>query len=124
MVNDVIFESGRRMLDKLPTDNVAVHGLDKAIVDFSGDMAENDKALKGFLFPNMYRHDRVARMSDQAHKVVHDLFQLLHGEPHKLPAGWQGNMDGPGGFKTARRVADYIAGMTDRFAINLFNSLK
>jgi len=117
MVNDVFFESGRRMLDKVPADTEAVHGLDKAVVNFSRDMAENDKALKGYLFPNMYRHARVTRMSDQAHQVVHDLFKLLHGEPDKLPAGWQGNMDGPGGLKTARRVADYIAGMTDRFAL-------
>lgn len=117
MVNDVFFESGRRLLEKVPADTDSVHGLDSALVDFSGAMADNDKALKGFLFPNMYRHERVTRMSDQAHQVVHDLFELLHSEPDKLPPDWQGHMDGPGGLKTARRVADYIAGMTDRFAL-------
>jgi dGTPase len=117
MVNDIIFESGWRMQSLAPASMAAVHDLDRALVQFSPDMAENDKALKGFLFPNMYRHDRVTRMTDQAKRVVDDLFALLHREPEKLPGDWQGNMDGAGGLKTARRVADYIAGMTDRFAL-------
>ncbi len=117
MVNDVFLESGRRMAELAPASLAEVHGLSTALVDFSGDMAENDKALKGFLFPNMYRHDRVTRMTEQAHQVVHDLFALLHREPEQLPSGWHGQIDGPGGIKTARRVADYIAGMTDRFAL-------
>lgn len=117
MVNDVFFESGRRMAALAPASLADVHGLGSALVDFSSDMAENDKALKGFLFPNMYRHDRVTRMTEQAHQVVHDLFAFLHQAPEQLPSGWHGQIDGPGGMKTARRVADYIAGMTDRFAL-------
>ncbi|MEQ8736568.1 MAG: deoxyguanosinetriphosphate triphosphohydrolase [Rhodospirillaceae bacterium] len=117
MVNDVIFESQRRMADLKPERPEDVHSLKAALVGFSVDMTHNDKALKGFLFPNMYRHHRVTRMADQAVRVVHDLFELLHQEPDKLPLDWQGQMDGPRGVKTARRVADYIAGMTDRFAL-------
>lgn len=117
MVNDVFLETGRRMQTLTPTDPEAVHTLNSALVGFSAEMAEHDKALKGFLFPNMYRHARVTRMTDQAKQVVQDLFSFLHQDPGKLPDDWQGSMDGPGGLKTARRVADYIAGMTDRFAL-------
>lgn len=117
MVNDVFTETDRRTQNLSPRDADAVHGLGAALVGFSADMAEHDKALKGFLFPNMYRHARVMRMTDKAKQVVQDLFGFLHQEPDKLPADWQGQMDGPGGLKSARRVADYIAGMTDRFAL-------
>ncbi len=117
MVNDVYLESQRRMVSLGPSSLSDVHGLDRPLVDFSVEMTENDKALKGFLFPNMYRHDRVTRMTEQAHRVVHDLFAYLHREPDQLPSAWHGQIDGSGGMKTARRVADYIAGMTDRFAL-------
>ena len=117
MVNDVFFESAKRREILKPADADAVHLLPGALVGFSQNMAENDKALKGFLFPNMYRHERVMQMSERAKQVVTDLFDFLHGEPEQLPQDWQVNMDGPGGMKTARRVADYIAGMTDRFAL-------
>ena len=117
MVNDVIVETAARQARYNPKDSDAVHSLSEALVGFSNGMADNDKALKGFLFPNMYRHDRVMRMSEQAQQVVTDLFELFHREPEQLPPDWQINMDGPGGTKTARRIAGYIAGMTDRFAL-------
>jgi dGTPase len=117
MVNDVIVESGERYTRLKPQNSADVHGLQGSLVGFSIEMENNDKALKNFLFPNMYRHQRVVRMSDEAKRVVRDLFELLHGDPDQLPENWQVNMDGPGGVKTARRVADYIAGMTDRFAL-------
>ena len=121
MVNDVITETAARNAELNPKDSFAVHGLSGSLVGFSGEMVDNDKALKGFLFPNMYRHDRVMRMSEQAKQVVTDLFELFHKEPEQLPPDWQINMDGPGGTKTARRIADYIAGMTDRFALEEHN---
>ena len=81
-------------------------------------MAENDRAFKNFLFPNMYRHYKVNRMTSKARRVVRDLFGLLLDEPRLLPPDWQRGCDGPHSPKTARRVADYIAGMTDRFALD------
>lgn len=117
MVNDVFMETHRRRQTLAPAKATDVHGLEKSLVGFSPEMSEHDKALKGFLFPNMYRHARVMRMTDQATQVVQDLFGFLHQEPDKLPVDWQRSMDGPGGLKSARRVADYIAGMTDRFAL-------
>ena len=81
----------------------------------SGD---NDKALKAFLFERMYRHYRVNRMSSKARRIVQELFRLLHEEPECLPTEWRQQADGPGAPATARVVADYIAGMTDRFALD------
>jgi dGTPase len=66
----------------------------------------------------MYRHYKVNRMTSKARRIVQDLFDLFLSEPQCLPAEWQPATDGPGGAATARVVADYIAGMTDRFALD------
>jgi dGTPase len=66
----------------------------------------------------MYRHNRVNRMTSKAKRIVRDLFDLLLAEPHLLPEDWSAGIDGPKTLKTARRVADYIAGMTDKFALD------
>ena len=81
-------------------------------------MAAAERAQKTFLFANMYRHTRVNRMTSKARRVVHDLFTLLLNEPQLLPDDWRDENDTPKSLKTARRVADYIAGMTDRFALD------
>jgi dGTPase len=83
-------------------------------------MRENDRAFKGFLFPNMYRHHRVNRMTSKARRVVRDLFDLLLNEPILLPGEWAERALAVEGDRTrlARVVADYIAGMTDRFALD------
>ena len=57
-------------------------------------------------------------MTSKAKRIVRDLFDLLLAEPHLLPEDWSAGTDGPKTLKTARRVADYIAGMTDKFAID------
>jgi dGTPase len=66
----------------------------------------------------MYRHYRVNRMTSKARRVVQDLFRLLTAEPQILPPEWQRLAGAPDGPETARVVADYIAGMTDRFAMD------
>jgi dGTPase len=57
-------------------------------------------------------------MTSKAKRIVRDLFDLLLAEPHLLPEDWSAATDGPKTLKTARRVADYIAGMTDKFALD------
>jgi dGTPase len=118
MVNDVISESYRRFKESKPKSAADVRALGKAIGGFSAEMAAHEKAMKTFLFANMYRHTRVNRMTSKAKRIVHDLFDLLLAEPHLLPEEWSRGTDGPAGLKTARRVADYIAGMTDKFALD------
>jgi dGTPase len=118
MADDVIAESGRRFARECPADVDAVRGLESALVGFSAEMAEHDKSLKDFLFAHMYRHTKVNRMTSKARRVVRELFQLFLDEPELLPEDWRAGGLSPGGTKTARRVADYIAGMTDRFALD------
>ena len=81
-------------------------------------MAEENQALREFLYERMYRHPRVKAITDNALKVVRELFAQMLARPELLPEGWRAKADGAGGTGTARLVADYIAGMTDRFALD------
>jgi len=118
MIVDMIDETRRRLAELKPKTADDVRRLGQPLVAFSDSMKANDKALKEFLFPNMYRHFLVNRMTSKARRVVKDLFSLLHAEPGCLPPEWRRLTDGAGTSKTARVVADYIAGMTDRFALD------
>jgi len=117
MIADVIGEMRRRLDSAKPRSAEDVRLLGRPIVGFSSEMNEHNAALKAFLFERMYRHYRVNRTMSKAKRIVRDLFDLLHAEPHLLPPEWQAGCDGPRGMKTARRVCDFIAGMTDKFAI-------
>ncbi len=117
MVNDLIAETERRLAEAGPERAQAVREQERPMVAFSGEMTENDGALKAFLFRNMYRHPKVTRMADRARGIVTDLFERLLAEPRCLPDEWRARAEGPGTPATARLVADFIAGMTDRFAI-------
>ena len=118
MADDVIRESVRRLAEYAPRDADDVRILGKPVVGFSETMTAYDKSLKEFLFANMYRHNRVNRMTSKARRVVRDLFDLLLAEPELLPEDWRNDDLVANDMKTARRVADYIAGMTDRFALD------
>jgi dGTPase len=118
MADDLIAETRRRAADAKLGSADAVRGLGSATVAFSDTMARHDKALKQFLFERMYRHYRVNRMSSKARRILNELFQLLLAEPQCLPTEWRQQTEFPGTADTARVVADYIAGMTDRFALD------
>jgi dGTPase len=118
MVSDLLAETRRRIAALKPDSADAVRRLDRPLVVFSDGMQANDRALKAFLFERMYRHYRVNRMTSKARRVVQDLFGLLLAEPQTLPTEWQRQAGGPNSPETARVVADYIAGMTDRFALD------
>ena len=81
-------------------------------------MRDNDRALKRFLYERMYRHYRVNRMSSKARRVVRELFQLFLAEPDCLPSEWRAAASAATRPRRARIVADYLAGMTDRFALD------
>lgn len=117
MVEDVIAETGRRIGRLKPGSADDVRNAGEPLVDFSDEMREHDKALKSFLYQRMYRHYRVNRMMSKAKRVMRELFELLVAEPELLPDEWQASTDGPRGQKTAETVCDFVAGMTDRFAI-------
>jgi dGTPase len=117
MVRDLVAETRRRIADSGAASAEAVRHLAEPVAAFSLEMREHDRALKRFLFERMYRHYRVNRMSSKARRVVHELFQLFTAEPECLPGEWRA-MTGSGSAETARIVADYLAGMTDRFALD------
>ena len=118
MVEDILAESRSRLADAKPQTADDVRGYGAPLIAFSDDMAKNDRELKQFLFPHMYRHYKLNRMTSKARRVVKDLFVLFLAEPGTMPTEWQVNAGQPGDAATARVVADYIAGMTDRYALD------
>ena len=116
MVDDILAESRGRVMKAGCTSAGEVRALGRPVVAFSNEMAANDRSLKKFLYRRMYRHYKVNRMASKARRVVQDLFKLFVAEPECLPNDWRERCDASGSRQTARAVADYIAGMTDRFA--------
>ena len=114
MVHNLLAETTQRLSAANPRTVEDIRALDHAVVAFSDDFEKENKALKRFLFERMYRHYRVNRM---ARRLVQELFRLFLDEPNTLPPDWRRKTDGSGTEKTAIAVADYIAGMTDRYAI-------
>ena len=117
MVNDVIGETRRRLAKAKPGSAEDVRRLGRPLVAFSHEMRAHDRALKAFLGEYMYGHDRVVRRTDRAKDIVRALFEAFLAEPGRMPLGWRERVRGADGVGVARVVADYIAGMTDRYAI-------
>jgi dGTPase len=123
-VGDLVRESQRRIDLYKPQSIDEVRNLPQSLVGFSDDMLTKAAQLRKFLYARMYRHWKVNRARSQARRIVHELFDVFLAEPDTLPPEWHArNSDDPA--KAARLVCDYIAGMTDDFAIDehrrLFN---
>ena len=119
LVVDLVAETGRRLAALEPRDSDAIRHAKAAVVAFSPAMAEANRIIKDFLFARMYRHWRVNRMTAKAQRVTGSIFALLHQAPGLLPDDWRGRAgDVPGTARVAGTVCDYIAGMTDRFALD------
>ena len=116
MVVDLVGETRARARRLAPRDAAAVRALGEPLVGFSAAMRRDMTELKAFLRARVYRHPRVNRMGCEARRTVRDLFGLFLADPGRLPPG---RADGaaPGSAAAARAAADYIAGMTDRFAL-------
>jgi dGTPase len=117
LIEDVTAESERRIAAAQPASSDAVRAAGRALVGFSPRMAEVDRAIKSFLWTHMYRHPRVIDVMGDAEGVVHDLFGRFFARPSDMPAEWAQGLDQADEPTRARRIADFIAGMTDRFAI-------
>jgi dGTPase len=115
MIEDVIEETGSRLSALAPGSAADVRHADAAVGAFSPAMAEADRAIKGFLYPRMYRHERIMRIMGDAERVVCDLFARYAANPEDIPAEWA--QTGESGEEGLRRIADFIAGMTDRYAL-------
>jgi dGTPase len=124
-ITDLVAEFTRRIAAAKPTSVEEVRALSHPLAAFSEDIAERQKPLRAFLFERMYRHHRVNRMMSQARRIVRELFALFMAEPDTLPPPWGNRAKDADLTKRARIVCDYIAGMTDTYAIDehrrLFN---
>jgi dGTPase len=117
MIVDVIDET-RTRIDRLGPRNAAdIRAANLPMVAFSDTMAKADQGIKGFLYPRMYRHSRVMRIMADAEGVLRDLFGHYVASPRDLPAAWGEGLSENDAAGRMRRIADYIAGMTDRYAL-------
>ena len=117
MVEDVLAETGRRISGAAPESVTDIRNLTEAVVAFSPSMSEKERTLKDFLFRHMYRHEAVVEQTGRARVVVKQLFEMFIGNPQKLPLEWRRAASSPNSPETARIAADYIAGMTDQYAL-------
>ena len=118
-VEDAIREGGERLAEAAPQSAADVRAQDRAMVTFSAPMQAADKAIKGFLYPHMYRHPRVMKVRVQAAEVVRRLTRAFLADPALMPGEWALAAQAARGdeMRVARLICDYIAGMTDRFAL-------
>jgi len=130
----VVHETVRSMINTLVTDLIqqteqnilaaSVQSLDDVrsaptLAAFSSELLEQQRELKIFLHTHLYRHYRVMRMSTKARRIISDLFQAFMSDSRLLPPQFQRQAE----IDQARAVADYVAGMTDRYAIKEYRKL-
>ena len=120
-VEDLLAESSRQIALQNPTSLEDVHEA-PAMIRFSQGMDEENRQLKTFLRDHLYRHYQVLRMTTKAKRIIGDLFSAFMADPRLLPPQYQemassDESDGMVSDSKARAVADYIAGMTDRYAM-------
>jgi dGTPase len=117
LIDDVVAETSRRLAALNPQSADDVRKAASPVAGFSAAMAEGDGAIKTFLETQMYRHRRVMQVMDQAAGVIRDLYARYIAKPADLPVEWQEGLSRLDEAARARRVADFIAGMTDRYAL-------
>ena len=117
MVNDMLAETRMRLADAKPKSAREVRLLKDKVASFSDALWPELLALKSFLFQSMYRHYKVNRMTAKARRVVRELFELYVDQPDCLPNEWRVTAEAGNAKERAILVSDYIAGMTDRYAL-------
>lgn len=123
VVTDLIDSSAARLRATAPEDIDAVRERSRPLIGFSDEMAERHASLKRFLMGNMYRHERVREMQARAQATVIFLFERYMDDPGRMPAEFRSAAEETDAAERARVVSDYVAGMTDRFAIREFERL-
>lgn len=117
MVEDVIASANANLAELAPKSVVDVHTAGKAMVAFSQSMADAEAELKKFLYANLYRHPSVMSVRANADQIVRDLFTYYFEKPQELPDDWSEAFNKKDEMARAREVADFIAGMTDTYAL-------
>ena len=125
MVTDMVESTDKRLKESKAQSALDLQKLKHNVVGYSEEMQRRNRELKDFLYKNMYRHYRVVRMQVKAERLISDLFNAYHAEPLMLPDTAKASIEQRG---LERAICDYIAGMTDRYAIEeqqkLFNQLE
>ncbi|MDZ5697013.1 deoxyguanosinetriphosphate triphosphohydrolase [Chelativorans sp. M5D2P16] len=117
MVEDVIATARANLGVLNPRSVDEVRDAGRTIVAFSPRMAAQEKELKSFLYANLYRHPDVLAVRSRADRVVRELFDAYFADPRKMPEGWREGLDRAEARIKARAVADFLAGMTDTYAL-------
>lgn len=117
MVEDVIKTASARLAALKPRSVGDIHEAGVVIVAFSDEMAAAEKELKAFLYKNLYRHDQVMRVRADAELIVEQLFDAYFADPREMPDGWREGLDHAEERIKARHVCDFLAGMTDTYAV-------
>jgi len=123
LVVDLIAQSQQRIAEAAPQTTAEVRGQPRALAAFSDSTEKGIGALKRFLFARMYHHPRVREPVEKAQGVVEELFGALTADPGLLPADWAALCGAPGDSATGGVVRDYIAGMTDRYALEEYGRI-
>jgi dGTPase len=120
LVTDVVQATDKRIQDSGVNSPLDVQKLDHNLIGYSEPLQAPNRQLKDFLFNNLYRHHRVVRMAVKAERVLTSLFNAYVSEPDMLPIEFRQFFETRGKERT---IADYLAGMTDRYAIQEYERL-
>ncbi|MDC0651890.1 deoxyguanosinetriphosphate triphosphohydrolase, partial [Alphaproteobacteria bacterium] len=119
MINDLVSATNSNINKYNPKSSKDVRLLKSPLVIFSDDMKYKIKEIRNFLTINMYKKSDINRMTSKAKRIISDLFKIYANEPDCLPEVWKESFDKvDNSISKHRIIADYIAGMTDRFAVN------
>jgi dGTPase len=122
MITDVVGESARRIARHRPISADGIRALDEPVISFSAQLKEQNRVLQQFLSEHMYRHEKVQAIMLRARRIMRDLFTAYCGDASLLPPDWQG-AELQDEDRRARKVCDFIAGMTDRYALEQHHRL-
>ena len=117
MIGAVMTEAGRRLESAKPQSALGVRHHHQPLVAFPEQVAQEEAAIKAFLKLRMYRHTRVMRVMGEAEAILFDLFARYQSSPENLPAEWIEGTERESEGERSRRIGNFIAGMTDRFAL-------
>ena len=117
MVENVIATASETLARLKPASADDVRGAGQAIVTFSPGLAAAERELKSFLYANLYRAPEVMRVRADADIILRDLFDTYFADPGRMPEGWRDLLDRAEDQVRARHVADFLAGMTDTYAV-------
>jgi len=117
LIGAVMDEAEKRLNAAQPQSVHDIRNLARPMIAFPAGVAEVEAGIKAFLYQHMYRHTRVMRVMGEAEAIVSDLFARYRKSPEDLPSEWLEGTVGETEAERVRRIGNFIAGMTDRFAL-------